>query len=160
MSDDNKKHLEVNNPFEGPKKLTKKILMPIVRKWKKVLGLNGYDIKIILANQKRLDEVILATTGSKRDEDEIILGCVVECHPVEQCATIVFLRDAPIHFGFQINLDTLVIHELIHVLVSAPFTALPKAARKSKRTDELEEFICDKFSYLIWKAFKTDPDKL
>jgi len=141
--------------------LTIGILSPVVEKWKKILGLAGWDLSLAICSEESMKNRIATFNGDPIDknDDEIVLGCVTHCYPVEQCATVQFIREAPKHFGNMINLDTLVCHELIHVLVRAEFDRLPKAAQKSKKLGELEEFIADRFSYIMTKAIgQTYPD--
>lgn len=134
--------------------LTINILAPVVERWKKILGLSGWDLSLAIVSDESMKSRIAKFNEdeSAKDDGEIVLGCVTHCYPVEQCATVQFMREAPRHFGTMVNLDTLVCHELIHVLVRAEFDRLPKAAQKSKRLDELEEFIADRFSYIMYKA--------
>jgi len=142
--------------------LTIGILSPVVEKWKKILGLAGWDLSLAIVSDESMKARIATYNDEPTDkfDDEIVLGCVTHCYPVEQCATVQFMREAPKHFGTMINLDTLVCHELIHVLVRAEFDRLPKAAQKSKRLNELEEFIADRFSYIMTKAIgETYPKK-
>ena len=139
--------------------LTIEILDPVIKKWKQILGLNGWDFRIALVDKYSMAERIReyeadSPTPSNADPEDIVLGCVTHCYPVEQVATIQFRYDAPAFFGAWVNLDTLVCHELIHVLVRDQFDRLPKAAQRSKKTGELEEFICDRFSYILYKALE------
>lgn len=139
--------------------LTIEILDPVIKKWKQILGLNGWDFRIALVDKYSMAERIReyeadSPTPSVADPEDIVLGCVTHCYPVEQVATIQFRYDAPAFFGTWVNLDTLVCHELIHVLVRDQFDRLPKAAQRSKKTGELEEFICDRFSYILYKALE------
>jgi hypothetical protein len=135
--------------------LTVSILSPVVEKWKKILGLSGWDLSLAICSADSMNERISSYNAESLIADEIVLGCVTHCYTVEQVATIQFMREAPKHFGVMINIDTLVCHELIHVLVRAEFDRLPKAAQKSKRLGELEEFIADRFSYIMFKAIGT-----
>jgi hypothetical protein len=140
--------------------LTKAMVSPVLSKYKKILGLDGWDLKVAICSPGSMSTKIMEFEKEESEEvalmsdaDEIILGCVTHCLPVEQVATVQFRRDAPQYFGQWINLDTLVCHELIHIVVRSEFDRLPKSALRSKKTGELEEFICDKFSHIIAKAF-------
>lgn len=134
--------------------LTKEILAPVIDHWKSVLGLSGWDLSIAVCDELSMNSRIREFDKDALDEDTV-LGCVTHCYPVEQVATVQFRKDAPKFFGQWVNLDTLVCHELIHVLVRSEFDRLPKASQKSKKLGELEEFICDKFSYILFKVSNT-----
>lgn len=137
--------------------LTKDHMDPVIAKWKDLLGLAGWDFRVTLVDgygmAERIKEYELGS-NNPTDPEDVVLGCVTHCYPVEQAATIQFRKDAPKFFSPWVNLDTLVCHELIHVLVRDQFDRLPKSAQKSKKTGELEEFICDRFSYILYKALK------
>ncbi len=144
-------------------RLTKAMVSPVLAKYKKILGLDGWDLKVAICSAISMNTKIKEfetdeseTAMTTTDMDEIVLGCVTHCHPIEQVATVQFRRDAAKYFGPWVNLDTLVCHELIHIVVRSEFDRLPKSAQRSKRTGELEEFICDKFSHIIAKAFEED----
>ena len=150
---------------EKPERLTKAMVSPVLSKYKKILGLSGWDLKIAICSPKSMNAKIseyesseTGTQASASDVDEIILGCVTHCLPIEQVATVQFRRDALKYFGPWISLDTLVCHELIHIVVRSEFDRLPKSAQRSKKTGELEEFICDKFSHIIAKAFDENKE--
>lgn len=138
--------------------LTPDILKPVIERWKKYLGLDGWELSIAICEEESMNARI-KDFDKDADDGDITLGCVTHCYPVEQVATIQFRRDAPAFFGKWVNLDTLVCHELIHVLVRAEFDRLPKAAQKSKRLGELEEFICDKFSFVLFKMYNNTLDE-
>jgi hypothetical protein len=145
-------------------RLTKAMVSPVLAKYKKILGLDGWDLKVAICSAISMNTKIKefeteeseSVALSSTDTDEIVLGCVTHCHPIEQVATVQFRRDATKYFGQWVNLDTLVCHELIHIVVRSEFDRLPKSAQRSKKTGELEEFICDKFSHIIAKAFEED----
>ena len=130
--------------------LTREMIAPAIKSWKEILGLSGWEFSIAICDEVAMNARIKDFDKDANEEDTV-LGCVTHCYPVEQVATIQFRRDAPAFFGQWVNLETLVCHELIHVLVRAEFDRLPKAAQKSKKLGELEEFICDKFSYILHK---------
>jgi hypothetical protein len=137
--------------------LTREHIDPVVAKWKETLGLQGWDFKIALVDKYSMAQRISEYESgyhSPADPEDVVLGCVTHCYPVEQVATVQFRLDAPQFFGPWVNLDTLVCHELIHVLVRDQFDRLPKSAQKSKKTGELEEYICDRFSYILYKALE------
>lgn len=132
--------------------LTREIIGPVLKKWKSILKLGGWELNIaIVDGQGMADRIKDYEIGSQKptDPEDIVLGCVTHCHPVEQVATVQFRRDAPKFFNPPVNLDTLVCHELIHVKVREHFDRLPKSAHKSPKTGELEEFLCDFFSYIL-----------
>jgi len=132
--------------------LTREIIGPIIMKWKSILKLDGWDLSLALVDSVSMNERIReyeAEYHRPADPGDIVLGCVTYCHPVEQVATVQFRRDAPKYFGHTVNLDTLVCHELIHVKVREHFDRLPKAAHRSPKILDLEEFLCDFFSHIL-----------
>ncbi len=121
--------------------------------WADVLGLSGWDIKTKIVNKQKLMETIEKLDGKKSEPDDICLGAVVEHYQSEQVASILFLKDADKEFGLQLNLDTLILHELIHIASGEQFERLPKAAKISPKTKELEEWVSDFFARKIYQAY-------
>lgn len=128
-----------------------KDVRPKVEYWKSKVGLHGWDISVSVVNKDKLAKIIEKNDGKTIDKDDVVYGAVVEQFPAEQAASIVFLDKSDEDFGMQLNLDTLILHELIHIVVGERFDRLPKAAKISPRTHELEEFLCDYFARRIYK---------
>lgn len=120
--------------------------------WADILGLSGWDIKTKIVDKATMNKIVSSLDTKDPDPSDIVMGAVVEHYPAEQAASIVFLKDADKEFGLQLNIDTLILHELIHVVVGEQFERLPKVAKSSPRTKELEEFICDFFARKLYKA--------
>jgi len=133
--------------------LNKEEVINTVKFWADVVGLGGWDIKVIIANKKAVSEIV-RSTDPKSDPEDLILGAVIESYPTEQVASIVFDKDADKEFGMQLCLDTLVLHELIHVAICDKIDRLPKVARNSPRVKELEEWACDFFARKIFNMYK------
>ena len=123
--------------------------------WKKVLGLDGWEIKTTIISSSEMYNLVKKLEG-EADKNELIYAVLVNCHPVEQIASIAFLKNADKHFGIQLNLDTLIIHELIHVATQEKFDNLPETIGNSNKIKELEEYIADFFARKLYLVYKKE----
>ena len=105
------------------------------RKWMKFLKLDGWDVKI----------------GFK-DLGVDTAAEVSYCSPIEKFAVIDVAKDLDKFEGYKMsfNLDTLIIHELMHVLMWEQVERLPGKVKNCKDFKEFEEFLCSHFAKIIF----------
>jgi hypothetical protein len=106
-----------------------------LRKWIKHVKLEGWDIKIRF---KPLKEDIAAR--------------IYHCSPVEMSAIIDIAVDYSDRegYGVSFNLDTLILHELIHVILWEKWDELPNTIKEHKKMELFEEFVCFHFAKIIY----------
>ena len=64
-------------------------------------------------------------------------------------------------YGVVWNLDTALLHELIHVVLDEQIGRLAKKVRNNKKfREDFEEFICDKFAWIIYNHVKNRRKKM
>lgn len=119
------------------------------RKWVKHLKLEGWTLKVKF-------KVVLLEDG-KNPEDPYEAAEVEHCSPVERTAVINIAKDYCDRkgFGVSFNLDTLIIHELIHVILWDEWERLPERIRKHRGMENFEEFVCFHFSKIIYDVKHT-----
>ncbi len=112
--------------------------------WKRALKLDGWKITIRYATK---------TDNDKGDINlEKDLACVATCSPPEQIAAILINKDYATHRSNTLvwNIDTIILHELIHILMWAYTKGLPDKVYNSRKFHELEEFVCDSVARLLF----------
>jgi hypothetical protein len=85
------------------------------------------------------------------------VACLMDCSTPEKIAVIGIRRDYFNYDGFKQtwNLDTLIIHELIHIIEKAgkKSCGISKKIDYSKPFSAFEEYNCDAFSAIIYYLF-------
>ena len=124
-------------------------LIKKVSRWKPVLKLKDWDISIRYAKQKELESV------QKKDSKKIIFGWVDDCDSAAKRASILINRNYHTGPGHKTswNIDTLIIHELVHVVLWAHSENIPENIRKHSKVFDFEEFVCDSFADIIYCIF-------
>jgi hypothetical protein len=111
------------------------------RFWQTILGLSEWHIKMSFVKPKAIEgDIALLKTISNVEKVAVIL--INEEYYLEP------------EYGTVWNLDTVILHELVHVLLDEPIRRLAKKIKENTRFKELEEWICDKFAYLVYTYVK------
>ena len=131
------------------RKALQKTLDSKVSKWKRILKLSDWNIKIKYAPQKVMDK-------DKKPNEEDTIGMLDECYVIEKRAQILISEKYQEIDGYGIgwNLDTVILHELIHIVMRPEEDKLASKVTKSAKFGDLLEFICDKFSDIIYEMTK------
>lgn len=112
--------------------------------WKKVCRLSDWNIQIRYATKtdEEVDNINL-----ERD-----LASTVNCSPPEKIALVLINKDYVNHpkNNFVFNIDTIILHELMHIIIWEKVDALAEGVLESKNFKTLEEFICDYYARLIF----------
>ena len=124
-------------------------LMKRLARWKRVLKLSDWNIKIRFSTKKELDLV------HKKEDKKIVFGWVEDCDPAAKRATILVNREYHKGPGHKTswNVDTLILHELAHVVVWAQSDMIPENIKKHSKVYDFEEFVCDSFADIIYCIF-------
>lgn len=138
-------------------RLTKKEVRDSLEYWQKVLKLTNWTIEFsIISEEEMLRQIELHQPegGWSKDEMEQYASAhafLVWVRQEEQRARILFHRDVKRddEYGSVFNLDTLCIHELIHVMLDQEFKKFPKYIRRHKKVHAFEEWLCNRFAALI-----------
>lgn len=107
-------------------------------RWKKHLRLTDWDITI--------------RYGTKKEVGNNTLACLDTCSHAEKIARVIVSKDYFKDEDFAVvwNLDTLILHELIHIVLKAEEDKIPESIRNHKRVHNLIEFTCDTFAKTIF----------
>ena len=116
-----------------------------VKKWKKIMNLSDWKIQITYADiYEYADE----------DSNRGLIAAAFDVYPAEKKATIHV--DHNYHFvkgnNFGWNLDTVVIHELTHILLTAYRDMLSERIMNNEGFKQFEENVCDTIADLLYKA--------
>lgn len=115
-------------------------------RWKKVLRLNDWDITCRYGSRVELQD------EDDPDSDDRI-GLLPHCSIPEKIALILIRREYYSHEGYGVswNIDTLILHELVHILQKMGKQGLPKRLRENDRLRLIfEEYNCDTFAAIIY----------
>lgn len=114
-------------------------------KWKKILKLQNWSISVRYANKKEIDE----------QNKKIIAAYVSHCDCAAKRASILVNRKYYEIVGYKTawNVDTLLLHELIHIAIWSQTIRIPDTIAGHKSIENLEEFICDFFGDIIYNIF-------
>lgn len=118
------------------KKINRTSLENKLNKWKKILKLDAWNITINWVKPK--------TINNDLAEIEI-------CSYPEKVATIAVSThyDQHAHHGKVFNLDSIILHELIHIVFWEHVQNLPSNFTENKKFEEFEEYMCDYFSRVL-----------
>lgn len=138
------------------KRLTKKEVRESLEYWQKVLKLTNWTIEFGIVSEDdmtRACEEYQPEGGWPRgEEDYSAHAFLVWVRSDEQRARILFhkeLKDDS-EYDSVFNLDTLCIHELLHIMFEPWFKRLPKYIRRHKKVYDLEEWLCNRISRIIY----------
>ncbi len=122
------------------------------KRWAKALRLGDWDIMCRYATKSE--------TTQEYDSKDVIcfddstIGRLHECSIPEKIALILIRRNYFDHdaYGVSWNIDTLIIHELIHIVekVGKKNCNIPEKIKKRKDFKDLEEYNCDTFSAIMY----------
>jgi len=136
-------------------RLSKKEVRESLCFWQKVLKLTNWTIEFgIVSNEemRRQTEQHQPEDGWHEDDNEDdTLAFLVWVRDEEQRAKILFNQDLKKDDEYEsvFNLDTLCIHELIHIMAYREFKRLPKYIRRHKKIHQFEEWLCNRFATII-----------
>lgn len=121
------------------KKVLQKTLDRKKRYWQKVLKMTDWNIKIKFVPKYKLSDI------NSIAELESISGN-------EKAAQIFISSSYHSYDGYNLywNIDTIILHEMIHIKIDRQREQLNKKLIKSDKFYDFEEFICDTFSNLIY----------
>jgi len=122
-------------------------------RWKKVLKLIDWDIQIRYATKSDIDK------GSIDLEDD--LASLETCSPIEKVARILVNKNYPNFDEYNVvwNVDTIILHELIHVLTYEKVHVLPDSIQNHQGLTKLEEFVCDSMARIIFDIYHKSTNK-
>ena len=114
-------------------------------RWKKVLRLGDWDIVCRYATRAERDDPDRLNGGEN-------VAILEECSIPEKIAVIIISRDYFNHEGHGVswNLDTLILHELCHIIQKMGKHGMSKRTEKSSKFIHFEEHICDSFAAIIY----------
>lgn len=123
--------------------------------WAKRLRLGDWTITCKYATKPEMDKVDPEDGSTYFDENTI--GCLMECSIPEKIAVIGIRRNYFDHDGYKVswNLDTLIIHELIHIIekVGKKNSGIPKKIDRRRDFTNFEEYNCDAFAAIIYYMY-------
>jgi hypothetical protein len=110
-------------------------------KWVRTLKLDDWDITIKYSTESLTD----------KDTNEITCACV-SCAHSDKTAKIEVSREYYKANGHKTewNIDILIIHELIHIILEEKVKNLSERVKENKKYLDLEEHICWVFARLIY----------
>lgn len=125
--------------------------------WAKRLRLSDWTITCKYATKGDMDREDPEDNDKPYFDDETI-GHLMDCSLPEKIAVIGIRKNYYDHDGFGIswNLDTLILHELIHIIerLAKSDSAIPGKVRDRADFKNYEEFICDCFASVIYYNFR------
>ena len=112
--------------------------------WKKHMRLSDWEIKIRYADCSTIET----------DTEGESIALLKECYPIEKKAEIWIDHNYNKIDGYLFgwNMDTTIIHELTHILLTRERDELPKKIANHKRVIQFEEYICDLMGDLLYRA--------
>ena len=121
--------------------------------WKKRLRLGDWDITCKYPTKAEQEKEDPDDKNRPNFESDTI-GCLMECSIPEKIAVIGIRKDYYDHDGYKVswNLDTLIIHELVHIIQKMGKTTagIPKKIRDRKDLWVWEEYNCDTFAAILY----------
>lgn len=137
-------------------RLSKKEVRESLEYWQKVLKLTNWTIEFAVVTEEQMLKTIEENPPeggwSPEDEDGSAHALMEWVRPEEQCARIMLhreMKDDP-EYGSVFNIDTVCIHELLHIMFDSQFKIFPKYIRTHKKIHSFEEWLCNRFSRLIY----------
>lgn len=121
------------------------------KRWAKALRLSDWDIICRYATRAEMERECELDRGENCFDDTTI-GHLHECSIPEKIALILIRRNYYAHesHGISWNIDTLILHELIHIIEIVGTNKLPKKITERKDFCEFEEYNCDSFSAILY----------
>lgn len=134
-----------------PKTLQKKC-----NTWARRLRLGDWSITCRYATKSEMQKL----DPEDNDEpcfDESTIGRLQECSIPEKIAVVLIRRNYYDHDGYGVswNLDTLIIHELIHIIekVGKKNSGIPRKIDDRRDFGNFEEYNCDAFAAIIYYLY-------
>ncbi len=108
------------------------------RKWQKIVGLDKWFITIDYATKYIIGDNVV--------------GMATDCNTEARKANIHILDTYYLtsNNGTVYNLDTIIIHELLHIFMWEMVEKINPKIRKRKDFKNLEEFLCDEFADIVF----------
>lgn len=125
-----------------PKRIYQSTLEKKCKKWQKVLKLSDWNITVKFASQSQIGNNTLAMIKDVYQTEKVAIIEVLNTYYNE------------VGHGHKFNIDTLLLHELVHLLVWEEHDRLPPDIRKSKAFLDFEEFLCDSFAAITYDIKK------
>lgn len=121
------------------RRITNKSLERKCKQWQKILKLSEWNITARFAPPSKM---IDGDTTAQLDFVSV----------PEKVAVILVYERYYNHPGFNLswNIDTVLLHEMIHLLMFDKTLGLPEQVKKNTKFKELEEFICDSVARIIF----------
>jgi len=123
--------------------------------WAKRLRLSDWDITCRYATKADMNTIDPDDNEPCFDDDTI--GRMQECSIPEKVAVVLIRRNYYDHNGYKVswNLDTLIIHELIHIIekIGKKNAGIVNSVDKRRDFMEFEEFNCDCFSAILYYLY-------
>ncbi|MCK5610085.1 hypothetical protein KAR91_49890 [Candidatus Pacearchaeota archaeon] len=137
-------------------RLSKKEVRESLEYWQKVLKLTNWTIEFAVVTEEQMLNAIEENPPEggwpPEEKDGSAQALMVWIRPEEQRAKILFhreIKDDP-EYGSVFNIETTCIHELLHIMFNAQFKIFPKYIRTHKKIHNFEEWLCNRFSRLIY----------
>ena len=136
-------------------RLSKREVRESLEHWQKVLKLTNWTIEFGIVSEKQMLQQVQENQpdgGWHADEkDDSAVAFLVWVREEEQRARILFHKDLKkeAEYGSIFNIDTLCIHELLHIIVAQEFQRFPKYIRRHKKIHAFEEWLCNRFATII-----------
>ena len=124
--------------------------------WSKRLRLGDWTIKCRYATKT---EMSLPDPDDDNNPcfDDNTIGRLHECSTPEKIAVILIRKDYYNHQGYGVywNLDTLIIHELIHIIlnIGKQSSKMGKKIQENSAFESFEEFACDSFAAILYYIY-------
>ncbi len=132
------------------RRISNKTLENRIKKWQHVLKLDGWTIRFKFVSPMKMEN------------DKFILAMVNHCSPNEKVADLLFNNKYQTYTGFGVswNIDTLIIHELIHVHLYEKAEPFEATLNKDNIDvfEAMEEFICDSFAKIIFDSISLEKN--
>lgn len=125
--------------------------------WAKRLRLSDWTVACKYATKTDMDRQDPEDNNKPYFDDETI-GHLTDCSIPEKIAVICIRRNYYDHDGFGIswNLDTLILHELIHIIenLAKANSGVPNKIKDRNDFIDYGEYICDCFASVIYYNFR------
>ena len=108
--------------------------------WQKKMDMADWEISIEYADSHKIgkDSVALIEVDERMDRMAKIF-IWDQYHKTE-------------HYNVRYNLDTVIIHELVHAFINEPMRPIPAKIRKRTYLHDFEEWLCDNFADIMYRV--------
>lgn len=130
------------------RKIQLKTLVRLCTLWKNRMMLSDWIISIKYATKEQIKK--------QHRKDDICIGYVGDCNSDDKVACIYINPEYHKIPGYKEswNIETVIIHELMHIHVSEAGGKIPEKIEKLPEWEPIEEFICDRTAMLIYRQHK------